>query len=215
MALLDEERRVVDVNGACVQLVGRSRQELIGTFAWEAVVGGPVWSEREWRAVLQRPQVSAVADIARPDGSVATVEVGAHPEVLTGRRLILLVVLKVGRRLRPSGDGGRTEAVVRKLSQRESEVVALLALGHSGPEIADELSVSHNTVRTHVRNAMEKLGARTRAQLVAIAMGEALCDADRAQRNHPFARWTPPTELGDDSGATGRTPPARDAAGEE
>jgi DNA-binding CsgD family transcriptional regulator len=52
--------------------------------------------------------------------------------------------------------------------------VRLVALGASGPEIADELIISHNTVRTHVRNAMIKAGARSRAHLVARAIGEGL-----------------------------------------
>jgi DNA-binding CsgD family transcriptional regulator len=103
------------------------------------------------------------------------VEVAAHPEVVTtGRRLVLLVVLHVGhRRMRPRVDGEMMPAGGRRaLSDREADVVACVALGMSGPEIAAELSVSHNTVRTHVRNAMDKLGARTRAQLVAMALGE-------------------------------------------
>jgi DNA-binding CsgD family transcriptional regulator len=47
-----------------------------------------------------------------------------------------------------------------------------VARGSTGPEIADELSISHDTVRTHVRNAMTKVGARSRAHLVAKALGD-------------------------------------------
>ena len=60
------------------------------------------------------------------------------------------------------------------LSAREREVVRLVALGESGPEIAAELGITHDTVRTHVRNAMTKLDARSRAHLAAKAVGEAL-----------------------------------------
>ena len=59
-----------------------------------------------------------------------------------------------------------------ELSDREREIVHLVALGRSGPEIAEELGIAHDTVRTHVRNAMDKLGARSRAHLVAKALGE-------------------------------------------
>jgi DNA-binding NarL/FixJ family response regulator len=48
--------------------------------------------------------------------------------------------------------------------------VRLLSLGATGPEIAEDLHISHNTVRTHVHNAMTKMGARSRAQLVAMSM---------------------------------------------
>ena len=59
----------------------------------------------------------------------------------------------------------------RPLSAREREIVRLVALGATGPEIADELRIAHDTVRTHVRNAMVKQGARSRAHLVAKALG--------------------------------------------
>jgi DNA-binding NarL/FixJ family response regulator len=52
--------------------------------------------------------------------------------------------------------------------------VTAIALGSSGREIADELQIAHDTVRTHARNAMRKTGARSRAQLVAKALGEGL-----------------------------------------
>ena len=47
----------------------------------------------------------------------------------------------------------------------------LVAAGETGPEIAEQLQISHATVRTHVRNAMSKVGARSRAHLVAKALG--------------------------------------------
>jgi putative two-component system response regulator len=55
------------------------------------------------------------------------------------------------------------------LSPREREIVGLLARGVSGEEIAERLFLSPHTVRTHVRNAMAKANAHTRAHLVALA----------------------------------------------
>jgi DNA-binding NarL/FixJ family response regulator len=54
------------------------------------------------------------------------------------------------------------------LSPREREVLGLLADGYSGPEIAERLFLSLETVRTHIRNATTKLGARTRVQAAAL-----------------------------------------------
>ena len=62
------------------------------------------------------------------------------------------------------------------LTAREREIVHLIALGHVSREICDMLHVAPDTVRTHVRNAMAKTGARTRAQLIAIALGDGLLE---------------------------------------
>ncbi|HYZ19394.1 MAG TPA: response regulator transcription factor [Gaiellaceae bacterium] len=56
------------------------------------------------------------------------------------------------------------------LTQRETEVLALLADGLSHEQIGKELSISAETVRTHVRKACERLNARTRTQAVATAL---------------------------------------------
>jgi DNA-binding NarL/FixJ family response regulator len=58
---------------------------------------------------------------------------------------------------------------IAALTQREREVVALVAAGMSNDEIASELVVSPLTAKTHVSRAMVKLAARDRAQLVVIA----------------------------------------------
>jgi DNA-binding NarL/FixJ family response regulator len=56
------------------------------------------------------------------------------------------------------------------LSPRELEILELLADGLNGQMIAERLFLSPETVRTHVRNATSKLGARTRVQAVALVV---------------------------------------------
>jgi two-component system response regulator DesR len=63
---------------------------------------------------------------------------------------------------------------VRPLSDRERQVLRMLAEGGSYAEIGSTLYLSPDTVRAHAQRAMEKLGARTRTQAVAVAMREAL-----------------------------------------
>lgn len=60
-------------------------------------------------------------------------------------------------------------AALAQLTVREKEVVGLVAHGLSNTEIAAALTISHATAKTHVSRAMAKLGARDRAQLVALA----------------------------------------------
>ena len=57
------------------------------------------------------------------------------------------------------------------LSERQRSVVRLLAKGLSNRQIADELHISIETVRTHVAHALERTGTKTRAGLVGRALG--------------------------------------------
>jgi len=56
------------------------------------------------------------------------------------------------------------------LSRREAEVLRLLARGYSNKEIARDLHIGEETVRTHVRRIMAKLGVRRRTQAILVAM---------------------------------------------
>jgi DNA-binding CsgD family transcriptional regulator len=78
------------------------------------------------------------------------------------------------RKLRPVG-GRRSRTRPRrssKLSAREILVLGELANGHTTEQIGLNLLLSPHTVRTHIKNAMRKLDARTRAHAVAIALSD-------------------------------------------
>jgi ATP/maltotriose-dependent transcriptional regulator MalT len=55
------------------------------------------------------------------------------------------------------------------ISDRELEVLALLAAGRSNKEIANQLNVSPNTIKTHVANLFEKLEAKRRTEAISRA----------------------------------------------
>jgi len=65
------------------------------------------------------------------------------------------------------------------LTAREREVLRLLALGHTNAEIADRLSISLRTSEAHRANLMQKLGVRTRAELVRCALERGLLGPPR------------------------------------
>jgi DNA-binding CsgD family transcriptional regulator len=65
-----------------------------------------------------------------------------------------------------------------KLSAKEVLVLRELAQGHTTEQIGEILIVSPHTVRTHIKNGMRKLGARTRAHAVAIAMSDGAIKLD-------------------------------------
>jgi len=67
--------------------------------------------------------------------------------------------------LMATGDEGVNDAVV--LSEREREVVRLIANGYTNPEIAEQLNVAERTVKTYRARAIEKLGFSSRAEITA------------------------------------------------
>ena len=68
------------------------------------------------------------------------------------------------------------------LTSRELEVLRLVAKGMSNREIADQLYISENTVKNHVRNILEKLHLHSRMQAVMYAVREQLIDPDEERR---------------------------------
>jgi DNA-binding NarL/FixJ family response regulator len=98
--------------------------------------------------------LNAVRVVARGDALLA-------PSVT--RRLIAEVTSRPGR-----GSPGN-QAALAALTEREREVLGLVASGLTNDEIARDLYVSPLTAKTHVSRILTKLGARDRAQLVVIA----------------------------------------------
>ena len=174
MVLVDDGRRIVDVNGAFLQLIGYRRADVLDRPLYEFAAGGPLLKPQEWAAALARRRFSGRAQLAREDGDTVGVQWGATTEVVTGRRLVLVVALSVSGRGRGLRSAGGPEAGRSALSDRQREIVGLVALGGTSVEIADQLQISHNTVRTHLSNSMRRMGARSRAHLVAKALGEGL-----------------------------------------
>src|SRR4051812_3051935 len=80
MVLLDEQRRIVDVNAALVQLLGRGRAGLLRTPIFELVAGGPLASEGVWRDMLASGHFTGEATLHHADGSGVAVQWGATTE---------------------------------------------------------------------------------------------------------------------------------------
>jgi PAS domain S-box-containing protein len=168
IALLDDERRIVEVNDAAVKLFRRSPEEVMGRPITDFLRADerPL-ARRAWERFLSSGEYSGTRDMLLPDGTDTQIEFAARLAEVGGRRLAIYVALET--------DGSSAHSIAARVSQlpltvREREVVTLIALGHETAQIAQELHISVETVRTHVRNAMSKLGAHTRAQLVAVVL---------------------------------------------
>lgn len=64
----------------------------------------------------------------------------------------------------------QAEATTEPLTERETEVLRFLAQGHSNKEIANQLHIVEDTVKTHIRHILAKLGVRSRTQAVLYAL---------------------------------------------
>lgn len=69
------------------------------------------------------------------------------------------------------------------LTQREGEILALIANGKSNSEIAETLYIAASTVRVHVHAILQKLEARDRTQAVVIALRHGLIKTDNLSKN--------------------------------
>jgi DNA-binding NarL/FixJ family response regulator len=102
---------------------------------------------------------------ASPSALLDAIRVIHNGEALLAPSVTRRLIEEFARRPDPT----RRPAALETLTDREREVLALVAAGLSNAEIAEDLVVSPSTSKTHVSRIMAKLGARDRAQLVMIA----------------------------------------------
>jgi PAS domain S-box-containing protein len=165
VALVDEQRVVIEANGAMCQLLGLAHDELVGTKSDDFLAGDETGFAAEWRELWEVGGVNGERAVLAAGGSRVRVQYALRKVDLGGRHVAVAVVIAVEPEDEPA-----PSTRLGELTPREREVVSLVALGNTSLQIAEQLVISPETVRTHVRNAMAKTGARTRAQLVAMAL---------------------------------------------
>lgn len=74
------------------------------------------------------------------------------------------------------------------LTTREREVLGMLARGHNGYHIRDELSLSYNTVKTHAKHVYAKLGTHSQQEVIDAVEREASAGRDSGDDPHPVTR---------------------------
>jgi DNA-binding CsgD family transcriptional regulator/ketosteroid isomerase-like protein len=159
--LVDDACRVIDGNAAAGRLGmgpaqrGRPLAELLPSLA---SLSGERWSQ-----ILAEGQFCEEYGPDTEAGAGQVVELRAKANFLPGRHL---VIVRYGDDERPTSPPSGEPV----LTPREREIFRLLALGFSGRDIAKQLFLSPETVRTHVQNGVGRLGARTRGHAIAIAL---------------------------------------------
>ena len=156
VVVADDDRRCVHANAAACDLLGVSHDDLIG-MRTEEITGTPAGEVEEvWARFRRAGVLVGTFPLPSPVGA-RNVPYIAIADVTPGHHVAIFI---------PSRD----ERDWRPLSQREREVVALVAGGATGREVGEALSVTAATVETHIRNAMRRLGARNRSHLVTLAI---------------------------------------------
>jgi DNA-binding CsgD family transcriptional regulator len=164
----DDDRHIVRVNKRWCDLTAYQADAVAGMriddlLAPESRPG----IEMRWSDLLGTGLATARIVVMRPDHARIAMRYGAFANVLPG--------VHVAACLAEPGQDPRALRPARarragQLTRREQESLRLVALGMTTTAAAEQLGISPETVRTHVRNAMNKLGARTRAQAIAVAM---------------------------------------------
>jgi DNA-binding CsgD family transcriptional regulator len=182
MALIGRDRLYVEVNDAVVDVYKVPREELLGTFAGRTAIDDPAVGDVQWEQLVSTNSLYGERLISFGARQQMRVNYAAHTLTVNDHWLALFVSLSA--RIEPDGaeliGAPRIESSnghASKLTDREREVVSLVALGSTTRRIATDLSLSPDTIRSHVRNAMAKTGAHTRAQLVALLLADGLLEA--------------------------------------
>jgi DNA-binding CsgD family transcriptional regulator len=169
---------VVDADGDCVELslgacrvLGMSRDAVVGRALGELLE--PASRERfaaRWPAALSNG--GRIGNFALSPPASLEVEASVVLDLVDGRHIVALEAAPLDA---PTTTGRFAEhGHGREPTAREREVLDMLADGATDDQIASSLQLSPATVQTHVRNAKAKLGARTRAQAVALALHRGL-----------------------------------------
>ena len=167
----DEEGGFVAANRYACTMLGRQREELLRTHLGDVVWGAdPLPSVDDGSAV-------GIAQLRHSDGSKVIVRYQVR--ALNGGDSPFAVWLATPRHVgRPSSLEARSPRARDHgvLSAREIEILQLIADGLENEAIARELYISTETVKSHVRRILQKLGAHSRTYAVAVALRRAMVD---------------------------------------
>lgn len=171
MLIVDDDRRCVDANAAACLFL-RQSQEAICKLRVDDLTAPELRPDLEavWSELVQDGLLADAVrwDLRLPDGTAVQIDLSPLPHPSPGRHLA--VILFPAARARDNRLGHEPPSTNVLLTQREREILTLVALGNTGVQIAGELFLSPATVQTHVVNALIKLGAKNRAHAITLAL---------------------------------------------
>jgi DNA-binding CsgD family transcriptional regulator len=182
--VVDDQRRCLEANLAACRLLGLPRRAALGRTVDEFLASGMRGRlDHVWRAFREGGGHAGPFELSSQAAEVHEVNLSVVANVLPGRHLLILSateshpgeveaaqMVQSDVQAQSPGVNSATRFGRGGPTPREREVLGLLAAGATDEQIAEMLELSPATVQTHVRNAKAKLGARTRAQAVAMAL---------------------------------------------
>jgi PAS domain S-box-containing protein len=166
MLVADDDRRYTAANAAACRLLEVAHKRLIGMRVDDFTP--PELLDRLeplWKEFLATGTQAGIFELLLPGGKRRQVEYSATANIEPGQHLSIFVNPQLG--LEDADPPGTRNQL---LTSRERDVLELVMLGATTPDIADRLSIASETARTHVKNIIAKLGARNRAHAVALAL---------------------------------------------
>jgi PAS domain-containing protein len=163
--VVDDQRRCLEANLSACRLLGLPRRAALGRTVDDFLTSGMRKRlDHVWRAFREGGGHAGPFELSSQAAEVHEVNISVVANVLPGRHLLILSATE--------STPGEVEAPRKpapSARSRAAEVSSGSRFGRGGPT-SEMLDLSPATVQTHVRNAKAKLGARTRAQAVAMAL---------------------------------------------
>jgi len=175
MVTVDKDRRQLTANQAARLLLRMSADELRDVHIDDLTP--PPYTpilEDAWRRLMRDGSVAGRYALGCPDGSEIHVTYCALANVLPGEHLIVFAPAQWPDDEFQELTETSPEPQPCAITEREREVLALIAGGADFDQIAAELTISPATVKSHVKNAHRKLGARNRPHAIALAIQRGL-----------------------------------------
>jgi DNA-binding CsgD family transcriptional regulator len=165
MLIADNERRYVQANPAVCLLLRLDLKAVLQKRIDDLTTPEHLSAmEASWAEFQQDGVQSGTFELLMPDGPRLRVDYSATANVTPGRHLAIFVLPAANH------DVLAAHAEREHLSERERQVLSLVAMGENGTRIAETLGISPSTVETHIRHCLTKLEAKNRAHAIAVGL---------------------------------------------
>jgi PAS domain S-box-containing protein len=176
--VLDDDGRFVAANRYACAMLRYSREALLERTIDDVAVSSDL--SRLLAGARESPQVG-IAPLRRRGGDTILVRYEARAASTANRGFVVCVAHPrrvLPGNLTPQEAAARTPRSKdnREVTAREGEILQLMADGFENDEISSQLYISKETVKTHVRRLLQKLGARSRTHAVSVGLRRGLID---------------------------------------